>query len=451
MSLLWEVLERSQTGPLMKEEEFETEFFPSKIREIVKEHGIKYDPEEVVMTDANMADEIFEAGLELLLEVGLYNKDTKRIVKFTEEEIKEVLATRKRELVLGEGRDQIVLRPRKPEDREPPKTFLPAGILTSNIELYKAYVLSAAKEPVADGLIALPLQGIGELKPVSGTPSETLLGLTEGFILREAAVRVGRPGMFLGIPMSVSSAKAVMGSFHPAGYTRYNCMCPVHIIQDMRIDYDRLNLAFFAQQNGINPWISSCPTMYAYIGGPEEAAVEGIAHVLGMMAYSGGSFAQAMSATIQGRYEGRDVFWANSAQALAAERNIRVPWISFGGGVTGQQATEVSFYSIAATVITNTISGMEGMWLTGGVPGIEGRWGGEVARAAAGIKVSDGVEIVKELLKRYEDKAKVGLPSETLILEKYDMKTLTPKKEYVELYSRMKKELQDMGLEYEAW
>ncbi|MEM1658124.1 MAG: monomethylamine:corrinoid methyltransferase [Candidatus Jordarchaeales archaeon] len=111
----------------------------------------------------------------------------------------------------------------------------------------------------------------------------------------------------------------------------------------------------------------------------------------------------------------------------------------------------MSFYSIAATVITNTISGMEGMWLTGGVPGIEGRWGGEVARAAAGIKVSDGVEIVKELLKRYEDKAKVGLPSETLILEKYDMKTLTPKKEYVELYSRMKKELQDMGLEYEAW
>ncbi|MEM3465448.1 MAG: monomethylamine:corrinoid methyltransferase, partial [Candidatus Jordarchaeales archaeon] len=149
MSLLWEVLARSQTGPLMTEEEFETEFFPSKIKEIVREHGIKYDPEEVVMTDASMADEIFEAGLELLLEVGLYNKDTKRIVKFTEEEIKEVLATRKRELVLGEGRDQIALRLRKPEDSDPPRTFLPAGILTSNIELYKAYVLSAAKEPVA--------------------------------------------------------------------------------------------------------------------------------------------------------------------------------------------------------------------------------------------------------------------------------------------------------------
>lgn len=451
MVSLWDVLERSQTGPLMKEEEFETEFFPEKIREIVAEHGIKYDPEEPVMTDPSIADEVFEAGLELLLEVGLYNKDTKRIVKFTEEEIKEVLATRKRELILGEGNDQITLSLRGLEDKKPPKTVLPAGIVTSNIELYKAYVLSAAMEPTADGLVALPLMGIGDLMPTTGTPSETLLGLTEGFVMREAAIRVGRPGMFLGIPMSVSGAKAVMGSFHPAGYTRYNCMCPVHIIQDMRIDYDRLNLAFFAQQNYIKPWISSCPTMYAYISGPEEAAVEGIAHVLGMMAYSGGSFAQAMSATVEGRYEGRDVFWANSAQALAAERNIRVPWICYGSGVTGQLGEEVSFFSIAATVITNTISGMEGMWLTGAVPGIEGRWGGELARAAAGIKVSDGVEMVKELLGKYEDKAKVGMPKEDYILERYDMKTLKPDKEYIELYSKMKKELQDMGLDYEAW
>ncbi len=451
MVSLWDVLERSQTGPLMKEEEFGTEFFPTKIREIVAEHGIKYNPEEPVMTDLSMADEVFEAGLELLLEVGLYNKDTKRIVKFTEEEIKEVLATRKREFILGEGNDQITLSLRGPEDKKPPKTVFPAGMVTSNTELYKAYVLSAAMEPTADGLVALPLMGIGDLKPTTGTPSETLLGLTEGLIMREAAIRVGRPGMYLGIPMSVSSAKAVMGSFHPAGYTRYNCMCPVHIIQDMRIDYDRLNLTFFAQQNHIKPWISSCPTMYAYISGPEEAAVEGIAHVLGMMTYSGGSFAQAMSATVDGRYEGRDVFWANSAQALAAERKIRVPWICYGSGVTGQLGDEVSFYSIAATVITNTISGMEGMWLTGAVPGIEGRWGGELARAAAGIKVSDGVEIVKELLGKYEDKAKVGMPEEDHILKRYDMKTLKPDKEYIELYSKMKRELQDMGLDYEAW
>ena len=88
--LLWEMLDRTTTGPIMKEEEFETELFPTKMAEIVARHKIERDPDEPIMSDPGMADEIFQAGLELLVEVGLYCKDTKRIVKFTEEEIKEV-------------------------------------------------------------------------------------------------------------------------------------------------------------------------------------------------------------------------------------------------------------------------------------------------------------------------------------------------------------------------
>jgi methylamine--corrinoid protein Co-methyltransferase len=79
--LFWEMLDRTTTGPIMKEEEFETEFFPSRIAEIVAKHKIERDPDEPIMSDPAMADEIFQAGVELLLEVGLYCKDTKRIVK----------------------------------------------------------------------------------------------------------------------------------------------------------------------------------------------------------------------------------------------------------------------------------------------------------------------------------------------------------------------------------
>ncbi len=42
------------------------------------------------------------------------------------------------------------------------------------------------------------------------------------------------------------------------------------------------------------------------------------------------------------------------------------------------------------------------------------------------------------------------MPKENIVLD-YDMKILTPKKEYAELYAKMKKELQDLGLDYEAW
>ena len=79
------------------------------------------------MSDPGMADEIFQAGVELLLEVGLYCKDTKRIVKFTEDEIKEVIGSRKHEVTLGKDRDAITLKPRAPGDRQHPYTFFPAG------------------------------------------------------------------------------------------------------------------------------------------------------------------------------------------------------------------------------------------------------------------------------------------------------------------------------------
>jgi len=446
--LFWEILDRTMTGPIMKEEEFEIEFFPNKIAEIVAEHKIEWDPEEPIMSDPSMADEIFQAGVELLVEVGLYCKDTRRIVKFTEQEIKEVIQTRKSEVTLGKDRDAVTLKPRAPGDKQHPYTFFCAGAGTRNVNLYKLYALTAAQEPTCDGLFPLPLYGIGDVKVASGTPSETLLALTEAQIMNEVAAWVGRPGMFLGIPMSATTPIAFMTVFATGLYNKYNCTMPVQILQDMRINYDRLNLAYFAQQQGIVPWISSCPIMYAYLTGPEQAAVEIMAHALGTMAFSDGSFTQAMSCTVDGRYVGHDIWWCNSAAALAAERNLKVPWISFGSmGDQGRPLMDEAWYATAANCITACISGMEGMWLVGGATGLEARWGGEITRAAAGIKVSDGIAIIKEIAKKCEEPKDIRTP----LNELYDLKTLRPTEKFLDHYKKFTRIFKDMGLDYPTW
>ena len=446
--LFWEIVDRTMTGPIMKEEEFEIEFFPQKIAEIVAKHKIEYDPEEPIMSDPSMADEIFQAGLELLVEVGLYCKDTKRIVKFTEEEIEEVIRTRKREVTLGKDRDAVTLKPRAPGDKQHPYTFLPAGTLSRDVDRYKLHALTVAQEPTCDGLFPLPLLGIGDIKPASGTPTETLLTLTEAQIMNEVAAWVGRPGMFLGIPMSATTPIALMTVFASGLYNKYNCCMPVQILQDMRINYDRLNLAYFAQQNGIVPWISSCSVMYAYVTGPEQAAVEIIAHTLGMMAFSDGSFTQAMSMTVDGGYNGPDIWWCNSAAALAAERNLKVPWISYGGmGHQWGPLTDEAWYAAAGACITACVSGMEGMWLVGGITGLEARWAAEIARAAAGIKVSDGIAIIKEIARKYKEPKHMPTP----LNELYDLKTLRPSKKFLDHYKKFTKIFKDMGLDYPTW
>jgi len=446
--LLWEVLERTMTGPIMKEEDFEIEFFPTRIAEIVAKHRIERDPDQPVMTDPDLADEIFQAGIELLLEVGFYCKDTKRIVKFTEEEIKEIVRTRKSEVTLGKGRDAITLKPRAPEDKQPPCIFAPAGLRSSKVELYKLFALTVAQEPTCDGLIPLPLTGIGNFKPASGTPSEMLLTLTEAQIMNEVAARAGRPGLFFGIPMSATTPLPLMTVFASGLYNKYNCCMPVQVLQDMRINHDRLNLAYFAQLHGIVPWISSCPVLYAYLTGPEQAAVEIIAHTLGTMAFSDGSFTQAMCCTVDSRYVGNDVWWCNSAAALAAERNLKVPWISFGSiGDLMRPLSDESWYATAAQSIVACISGMEGMWMVGGSTGLEARWGAEVARAAAGIKVNDGVAIIKQIAKKCEEPKPIKTPFEEL----YDPQSLTPTKKFLEHYKKFTKIFRELGLNYPTW
>jgi methylamine--corrinoid protein Co-methyltransferase len=446
--LLWEAIHRSSTGQIMSEEKFETEFFPNALEKIRAKHQIECDPEEPVMIDPAVADAVFQAGLEFLLEVGLYCKDTKRIVRFTEEEIRETIATARRTITLGSGRDAITISPRAPGDEQHPFTWFPAGALTKNVELYKYHAMAAMQEPTCDGVIPIPLLGVGELKNILDTPAQTVVCQTEARLMNEAASRAGKPGLFFGIPMSAMTPLAIMSTFGPGMYTKENCTLPVQILQDMRINYDRFNLTFFAQQHGIEPWMSCSPALYGYLTGPEQGAIEIIAHTLGMLAYSGGSLTQAMSMSIHGTYIGNDISWCNSAAALAAERNLGLPWVSFGS--TGSPASAFSdeaWYETAIACINACISGMEALWLAGGSTGIEGRWAGEIARAAARLTPEEGAAIIKEIRSiEYEP-----TPPPQSFEKLYDMTTLQPKQELIDQYRKFTRIFRAFGLDYPSW
>jgi methylamine--corrinoid protein Co-methyltransferase len=446
--LLWEAIDRSTTGKIMSEEKFETELFPTVLGDLQAKYKIEWDPDEPVMIDPDMADAVFQAGMDLLLEVGLYCKDTKRIIKFTQEEVVEAIATARTEITLGHDRQAITISPRAPGDAQHPYTFAPAGGLTKNVELYKNYARTAMQEPTCDGVIPIPLLGVGDLKNLMDTPSQTVVCQTEARIMNEVAAWAGKPGLFFGIPMSATTPLAMMSTFGPGLYNKNNCTLPVQILQDMRVNYDRFNLAFFADQHGIEPWMSSSPALYAYLTGPEQGAMEIIAHTLGMLCYSGGSLTQAMSISVHGSYVGSDLSWCNSAAALAAERNLKLPWVTFGS--TGNPAgafSDDAWYDTALACINACISGVEALWLAGGSTGIESRWAGEIARAAATLTPKEGVEIIKKIKAAKREPA----PPAVALDELYDMKTLRPKKELVEHYRKFTRIFRDLGLDYPTW
>ena len=100
-----EIIERVHGGPLCTEKEFDMKLFGPKLRAIIQEYDIRFDPEIVAPSDDAFADRLFEAGLEFYRQVGTYCVDTNRIFQFNATELREALATAQRGgFRLGSGR-----------------------------------------------------------------------------------------------------------------------------------------------------------------------------------------------------------------------------------------------------------------------------------------------------------------------------------------------------------
>lgn len=77
-----EIVKRSETGPYIKEADFEMALI-QRVRELVKKHGLKFDPQTPIPADDGMADRLWQAGLELFIDIGVYNQSTERRLMFS--------------------------------------------------------------------------------------------------------------------------------------------------------------------------------------------------------------------------------------------------------------------------------------------------------------------------------------------------------------------------------
>ncbi|MEM2276646.1 MAG: monomethylamine:corrinoid methyltransferase, partial [Thermoproteota archaeon] len=93
MDLLFNILDKTLTGPPIEKRDFEFKLVPKTTRDVLKEYGLEktFDPENPINTDLKLAEQFYKAGYELALRLGMFCPDTKRRVIFTEEEIKEAL------------------------------------------------------------------------------------------------------------------------------------------------------------------------------------------------------------------------------------------------------------------------------------------------------------------------------------------------------------------------
>ncbi|MBN1318960.1 MAG: monomethylamine:corrinoid methyltransferase, partial [Anaerolineales bacterium] len=219
--------------------------------------------------------------------------------------------------------------------------------------------------------------------------------------------------------------------------------------------WERLNLATFAQLCGIPTWNGAFIMLGAFARNAADWAVAQIAGLLGLLTYTHGNDCLGGGASdLQGQWSARENMRAASGLCRALERNVGLP---LGNHIEGNAGacTEMVFYEIAAQTLAYVSSGVEFFWgaapskgmVVNGTTGMETRMMGETAHAVAGIKPDQANDLINKILAKYENQLKEP-PKGKGFAECYDVASIKPTGEYLQVFGSAKEELSKLGINF---
>jgi methylamine---corrinoid protein Co-methyltransferase len=452
---LWEIQKRSNTGPFCQEDDFLPKIFAPKLREIVKKYDIKYDANTPVPSDDAMADRVWQAGWELYREVGLYNTDTHRIIKVSDDEIREALYQAKDQYWVGAGKDAVLWKHRQVEDKNPPFCLFSPDI-TIDENLFYSMCLAYMQEPLMDGFCAPILEDAMGMKINSGAPSE-INGCTEHiYKMRLAAKQVGHPGTFF---VAVGTAEHDSGQIAVSNNewgVRQTDARIIGTLTEFKTADTLLNRVVHCNQYGCYAGNLTGAIYGGWCGGSEGVAVATVAYSLnGLIAY-GSIFNQQFPFHLNyGSNTTRELLWSISMAGQAMARNSKLLYTSNGFANSGPM-TEMLFRETAAHALVSTVSGWH-LWEMASTRNkyknratpMEARIGMEVGHAAArqGMTREKANEIALKLLAKYEDQAATASKG-SMYQECYNVDTAQPTQEHYDMFRKIKDEIADLGVEF---
>lgn len=451
---IFEILRRADNGPYIKENDFDMKLFRTTTG-LVKEYGIRFSKELIVTGDDDMADHLFEAGLRLAQEMGMMCVDTSRVIEFTPDELRLALKTALKEMVLGEGKDARIFRARRFDDGYPMLVCGGCPGTPLSEELFLPVMISYAKEPLLDLIIPGSLTVIEGMEVKTGGPLEIRACRQEMIWTREALERAGRPGVHVYAAGESSATELGTLAICNDRYMRLSDSHMIPVLSELKTDYKRLSRVMAGHEYPAFTTSLINPIIGGFGGGPEGAAVV----LAAGMILSTAAYGVDMHCLhpIHNKYVSvstREAMWIDSIVGRAFARNAPLAsladaWTTAGAG------TEEILYETAALAIAQEASALhtDSLGATNGVypncSGLEARFFAEVVHATFQQQLSPEAanELVLKLLEKYEhgfDNPNYGLP----FPEVYDMRTVTPKPEWLDMYKRVKDDVSKMGLDF---
>jgi methylamine--corrinoid protein Co-methyltransferase len=454
MASVFEVLRRAENGLYIKEHDFDMKLFKTTSG-LGKEHDIKFNKDLAVAKDDKMADSIFEAGLRLATEMGMFSTDTSRIIEFSEQELLQALRLAPQEMVLGLGKDARVLRARRFGDGYPmivcggcPGTPLPE-------ELFLPVMMSYAREPLIDLLIPGSLTKIEGMDVTTGGPLEIRACRQEMIWVREALERSGRPGLHIYAAGESSATELGTLAICNDRYMRTSDSHMIPVLSELKTDNKRLSRVMTGYEYPAFTTSLINPIIGGFGGGPEGAAIVLAAAI--MLATAAYRVDMHCLHPIHNKYisvSTKQAMWVDSVVGRAFARNAPVALLADAWTTAGAGTQEI-LYETAALAIAQETSALhtDSLGATNGVypncSGLEARFFGEVAHAVFEQKLGpeEANDLVLRLFALYEhgfEDPNLGMP----FPEVYDVKLIEPKAAWLDTYERTKDAIAQMGVDF---
>jgi len=447
-----EIVKRSEAGPYIKESDFDMKL-TKRIPELIKEYGLVYDPNVLVPSDDDLANRLYQAGLDLFLEMGVYNMSTQRRVLFSRDEVEEAVALVPRSFTLGAGKDSVVMKHRGVESSIPCVIHSgPTGTPAS--EKYHPYILaSCAQEPLVDCLGAGSVSTYHGDMVIPGTPLEILAVQRDAAVAREATRKAGRPGMHINDVASPLTCAGKISTYNPEWGMRSTDGLLISQMVELKTDYDQLSRVARMKTLGMHIVDLMTPLIGGLGGGPVGTVIVTIAcHLLGVMCYQASYHIYGHMHLLHSTDTDRMGLWGYAAggQALALNtpiQSINAIYTQAGLG------TEQALWEIAAASVACTVSGIHqgGVGARGGstedhTSGLENRFNAQVSHSSLGMTREEANGYVLEFFSKYEE-SHMNPPEGKPFSEIYNIDTLEPTEEWLEKYHTVSDAIVKTGLD----
>jgi methylamine--corrinoid protein Co-methyltransferase len=449
---LMDIIQRCLTGPIVDEQQFDSEHVTLGLRRVVKQYDIRLDRSHVVNLDDGLADRVWAAALDFLSTCGIYCLDTGRVIQFNRQEIEHILSEAPKEVLLGSGEDAVREGYRTLGETRPPLNMGgPVGTPVSE-DLFLPLMLSYVQEPNVDVICPGTLSSVHGCDIRTRSPLEIMAAWEECDQMMQVLDQAGRPGMAVNCVQISISDVGFLSAISRGGY-RPTDMHTLGMISELKVNFEQLNKVAHAIYQGgiIDPFAN--PIYGGLGGGIEGIAVlltaEMVALNLVFMAVCHGS---SPTHPFNFNDTGRETMQATSLSLQALARNSHL-MTNMTVSPVGGPGTKTLLYECAAYTTVCTVSGISRILgprsacgtVQDHVSGLEARFDGQVAQAAARLSREQADEIVQRALEYYEglqDKKPVGQPFQ----EVYDLKTLQPTREWLAIYDEVLNEVSEWGL-----